>query len=189
MKGLTYADQISGFTALPGINNKMSQGLLDGIYWVPQMVCIFWDQLFPITDFFSNLWDMFRNKDTIKVPSSCFTSRIFVIGNKSWPYRSEDPVQADTHHFGTQLTWYARFHHIWGALHAWNSTEMVPAGMGSPWMAYRVLERTHYFRIAFDNANESQDRFWKQKALHLHPPEPVLRLNVPLQQAILTLSS
>ncbi|KAK4695349.1 hypothetical protein P7C71_g2393, partial [Lecanoromycetidae sp. Uapishka_2] len=29
---------ISGFTALPGINNKMSQGLLDGIYWVPQMV-------------------------------------------------------------------------------------------------------------------------------------------------------
>ena len=29
---------ISGFTALPGINNKMSQGLLDGIYWVPQIV-------------------------------------------------------------------------------------------------------------------------------------------------------
>lgn len=29
---------ISGLTALPGINNKMSQGLLDGIYWVPQMV-------------------------------------------------------------------------------------------------------------------------------------------------------
>ncbi|KAL6718923.1 hypothetical protein ACLMJK_003158 [Lecanora helva] len=29
---------ISGFTALPGINNKMSQGLLDGIFWVPQIV-------------------------------------------------------------------------------------------------------------------------------------------------------
>ena len=29
---------ISGFTALPGINNKMSQGLLDGIYWTPQIV-------------------------------------------------------------------------------------------------------------------------------------------------------
>ncbi|KAF6225778.1 hypothetical protein HO133_009780 [Letharia lupina] len=29
---------ISGFTALPGINNRMPQGLLDGIYWVPQMV-------------------------------------------------------------------------------------------------------------------------------------------------------
>lgn len=36
-----YVDQISGFTALPGINNKMSQGLLDGIYWVPQMVCTY----------------------------------------------------------------------------------------------------------------------------------------------------
>ncbi|KAK9355636.1 hypothetical protein V1523DRAFT_47655 [Lipomyces doorenjongii] len=29
---------ISGFTALPGINNKMSQGVLDGIYWTPQIV-------------------------------------------------------------------------------------------------------------------------------------------------------
>ena len=29
---------ISGFTALPGINNKISQGLLDGIYWTPQIV-------------------------------------------------------------------------------------------------------------------------------------------------------
>ena len=30
---------ISGFTALPGINNKLgSQGLLDGIFWVPQIV-------------------------------------------------------------------------------------------------------------------------------------------------------
>ncbi|MCJ1253213.1 hypothetical protein MMC24_001024 [Lignoscripta atroalba] len=29
---------ISGFTALPGLNNKMSQGLLDGIYWTPQIV-------------------------------------------------------------------------------------------------------------------------------------------------------
>ena len=29
---------ISGFTALPGINNVMSQGLLDGIYWTPQVV-------------------------------------------------------------------------------------------------------------------------------------------------------
>jgi len=30
---------ISGFTALPGINNKLpSQGVLDGIYWVPQIV-------------------------------------------------------------------------------------------------------------------------------------------------------
>ena len=29
---------ISGFTALPGINNKMSQRLLDGIYWTPQIV-------------------------------------------------------------------------------------------------------------------------------------------------------
>ena len=29
---------ISGLTALPGINNKMSQGLLDGIYWTPQIV-------------------------------------------------------------------------------------------------------------------------------------------------------
>lgn len=29
---------ISGFTALPGIQDKMSQGLLDGIYWVPQIV-------------------------------------------------------------------------------------------------------------------------------------------------------
>ena len=30
---------ISGFTALPSINNKLgSQGLLDGIYWVPQIV-------------------------------------------------------------------------------------------------------------------------------------------------------
>ena len=39
VKDPANADQISGFTALPGINNKMSQGLLDGIYWVPQMVC------------------------------------------------------------------------------------------------------------------------------------------------------
>ena len=38
MNHLAYVDEISGFTALPGINNKMSQGLLDGIYWVPQMV-------------------------------------------------------------------------------------------------------------------------------------------------------
>lgn len=29
---------ISGFTALPGINNLMSQGLLDGIYWTPQVI-------------------------------------------------------------------------------------------------------------------------------------------------------
>ena len=29
---------ISGFTALPGINNKLSQGLLDGIFWAPQIV-------------------------------------------------------------------------------------------------------------------------------------------------------
>ena len=29
---------ISGFTALPGVNDKMSQGLLDGIYWVPQIL-------------------------------------------------------------------------------------------------------------------------------------------------------
>jgi len=29
---------ISGFTALPGINNVMSQGLVDGIYWTPQVV-------------------------------------------------------------------------------------------------------------------------------------------------------
>ena len=29
---------ISGFTALPGINDKLSQGLLDGIYWTPQIV-------------------------------------------------------------------------------------------------------------------------------------------------------
>ena len=30
---------ISGFTALPGINNRLgSQGLLDGIFWVPQIV-------------------------------------------------------------------------------------------------------------------------------------------------------
>lgn len=29
---------ISGFTALPGINKKMSQGLLDGIFWTPQIV-------------------------------------------------------------------------------------------------------------------------------------------------------
>ncbi|KAK9364701.1 hypothetical protein V1509DRAFT_656047 [Lipomyces kononenkoae] len=29
---------ISGFTALPGINNKLSQGLLDGIFWTPQIV-------------------------------------------------------------------------------------------------------------------------------------------------------
>ena len=29
---------ISGLTALPGINNVMSQGLLDGIYWTPQVV-------------------------------------------------------------------------------------------------------------------------------------------------------
>lgn len=29
---------ISGFTALPGINNVLSQGLLDGIFWTPQIV-------------------------------------------------------------------------------------------------------------------------------------------------------
>ena len=30
---------ISGFTALPGVNNNLgSQGLLDGIYWVPQII-------------------------------------------------------------------------------------------------------------------------------------------------------
>jgi hypothetical protein len=29
---------ISGFTALPGIINHFSQGLLDGVYWTPQMV-------------------------------------------------------------------------------------------------------------------------------------------------------
>ena len=29
---------ISGFTALPGINNALSQGVLDGIYWTPQIV-------------------------------------------------------------------------------------------------------------------------------------------------------
>lgn len=28
---------ISGLTALPGINNQMSQALLDGIYWTPQI--------------------------------------------------------------------------------------------------------------------------------------------------------
>jgi hypothetical protein len=29
---------ISGFTALPGVNNVLSQGALDGIYWTPQIV-------------------------------------------------------------------------------------------------------------------------------------------------------
>ena len=29
---------ISGFTALPGINNVLSQSLLDGIYWAPQII-------------------------------------------------------------------------------------------------------------------------------------------------------
>jgi hypothetical protein len=29
---------ISGFTALPGINNVLSQGLLDGIFWTPQII-------------------------------------------------------------------------------------------------------------------------------------------------------
>lgn len=29
---------ISGLTALPGINNKMSQAWLDGIYWAPQIL-------------------------------------------------------------------------------------------------------------------------------------------------------
>jgi len=29
---------IAGFTALPGIQNKLSQPLLDGIYWTPQVV-------------------------------------------------------------------------------------------------------------------------------------------------------
>ena len=29
---------ISGFTALPGIQNVMSQGLLDGIFWAPQII-------------------------------------------------------------------------------------------------------------------------------------------------------
>lgn len=29
---------ISGFTALPGVNNKMSQGLLDGLFWAPQVI-------------------------------------------------------------------------------------------------------------------------------------------------------
>ncbi|KAK9481956.1 hypothetical protein V1527DRAFT_61578 [Lipomyces starkeyi] len=29
---------ISGFTALPGINNNMSQRVLDGLYWTPQIV-------------------------------------------------------------------------------------------------------------------------------------------------------
>lgn len=29
---------ISGFTALPGVNNKMSQGLLDGVFWTPQVI-------------------------------------------------------------------------------------------------------------------------------------------------------
>ena len=47
---LLNADQISGFTALPGINNKMSQGLLDGIYWVPQIVCLFSEKLLPVLD-------------------------------------------------------------------------------------------------------------------------------------------
>lgn len=28
---------IAGLTALPGINNEMSQGLLDGVYWTPQV--------------------------------------------------------------------------------------------------------------------------------------------------------
>lgn len=35
---LAYDMQISGFTALPGVNNKISQGLLDGVYWIPQIV-------------------------------------------------------------------------------------------------------------------------------------------------------
>lgn len=29
---------IAGFTGMPGINNHLSQGLADGVYWVPQMV-------------------------------------------------------------------------------------------------------------------------------------------------------
>lgn len=29
---------ISGFTALPGINDRLSRGLLDGVYWAPQVV-------------------------------------------------------------------------------------------------------------------------------------------------------
>lgn len=29
---------ISGFTALPGIINEMSQGLIDGVYWAPQII-------------------------------------------------------------------------------------------------------------------------------------------------------
>jgi hypothetical protein len=29
---------IAGFTGMPGINNHLSQGLADGVYWVPQIV-------------------------------------------------------------------------------------------------------------------------------------------------------
>lgn len=29
---------IAGFTALPGINNKLSQGALDGVFWFPQLL-------------------------------------------------------------------------------------------------------------------------------------------------------
>ena len=47
-EGPAYANQISGFTALPGINNKMSRGLLDGIYWAPQIVCTFLEQFFSV---------------------------------------------------------------------------------------------------------------------------------------------
>ena len=50
MEGPAYANQISGFTALPGINNKMSRGLLDGIYWAPQIVCTFLEQLLPVLE-------------------------------------------------------------------------------------------------------------------------------------------
>ena len=80
MKCPAYADQISGFTALPGINNKMSQGLLDGIYWVPQMVCIFFGAITSYKGIVFDLQDMFTK--ALKSPLTCFTNRIFGFKNE-----------------------------------------------------------------------------------------------------------
>lgn len=80
MGGAAYADQISGFTALPGINNKMSQGLLDGIYWVPQMVCKFSEQLLPVPELFSTCKTGVAKGSNI--PLGYFTARVVVYKNE-----------------------------------------------------------------------------------------------------------
>ena len=146
MKYLAYVDEISGFTALPGINNKMSQGLLDGIYWVPQMVSTLSETSCSLEA--SSTGNDLEIKDTvnaIELVDSLFLPKAMnadFVDRRIW-YRLQSITPPEN-----QLT-NARFHCIRNALYARNAIKMVQAGRESARMAHWTLECKHMVGTTF----------------------------------------